>query len=153
MSQGALAQVSPKTIPRSRSQWSDVTSLWHSQPWVADARRKIARVSALSDNWDGEGSPAIKRPVLEVMNRLIKEIDSYELTEAHIGPVPGGGLGIEWRCGNRDLNLEILPDGSIEFLKAEKTPLGFDPDEMVDGQIPNDRLNEVRPLIRWLMGS
>ena len=74
--------------------------------------------------------------VLEAMNRLIKEIDSYELTQAHIGPVPGGGIGIEWRYGNRDLNLEILPDGSIEFLKAEKTPSGFDLNEMVDGQIP-----------------
>jgi hypothetical protein len=154
MNQGALAQqVSPKTIADSRSQWIEVTSLWHSQPWVADARRTIARVSALGDDWDGEGSPAPRPSALEVMNRLIKEIDSFELTQAHIGPVSGGGIGVEWRCGDRDLTIEILPDGSLEFLKAEKTSSGFNLNEMVGGKIRSDRLNEVRGLIRWLISS
>jgi len=87
------------------------------------------------------------------MNRLIKEIDAFDLPTAHIGPVSGGGLGIEWRNGDRDLSLEILPDGSIEYLKAEKTPLGFDTDHMEDGEIPGHRLGEVRALIRWLSGN
>jgi hypothetical protein len=90
---------------------------------------------------------------LEVMNRLIKEIDAYDLPTAHIGPVSGGGLGVEWRNRDRDLSLEILPDGSIEYLKAERTPLGFDTDHMEDGEIPHDRVGEVRALIRWLLGN
>ena len=51
-----------------------------------------------------------------------------------------------------DSSLEILPDGSIEYLKAERTPLGFDTDHMEDGEIPHDRVGEVRALIRWLLG-
>jgi hypothetical protein len=72
---------------------------------------------------------------------------------AQIGPVSGGGLGIEWRLGERDLNLEILPDGIIEYLKAEKTPTGFDVDRMEDGQIDRDQLTQVHQLVRWLLGS
>jgi hypothetical protein len=87
------------------------------------------------------------------MNRLIKEIDAYDLPTAHIGPVSGGGLGVEWRNGDRDLNLEILSDGSIEYLKAERTASGFQGDQMEDGEIPPDRLGEVRNLIRWLLAN
>jgi hypothetical protein len=114
---------------------------------------EVATLSALSANWDGQGSPAIQPVALEVINRLIKEIECYDLSPAFIGPVSGGGIGIEWRSGKRDLNLEILPDGSIAFLTAEKAPSGFDPNQMFDGQISGDRLNEVRPLIKWLLGN
>jgi hypothetical protein len=153
MTYAALTQTQVRSRPVPSTQWSEVTSLWRSQPWVADASRTMARMSALSENWDGQGSPAPARTVLNVMNRLFKEIDAYDLPTAHIGPVLGGGLGIEWRNGDRDLSLEILPDGSIEYLKAEKTPLGFDTDHMEDGEVPNDRLGEVRALIRWLSGN
>ena len=150
---GALTRTELYPSARPDSQWSDVTSLWSSQPWVADARLTMARVSTLRQNWDGQGSPSPAQVALEAMNRLIKEIDAYDLPTAHIGPVSGGGLGVEWRNGDRDLVLEILPDGSIEYLKAERTPAGFDTDHMEDGEIPNDRLGEVRTLIRWLLGD
>lgn len=153
MSHGALTEsrFCARAIPD--SQWSAVTSLWQSQPWVADARRTIARVSDLGHNWDGQGSPPPSRTALETMSRLIKEIDAYELPTAHLGPVSGGGLGVEWRNGERDLTLEIMPDGSIEFLKAERTPSGLDLNHMDDGVISGDRLGDVRALIRWLLGS
>jgi len=122
-------------------------------PWLDEARRTLAKLAVLSDNWDGQGSPAILGNAIGLAFMILTEIESYDLPTAHIGPIPGGGLGIEWRYGNRDLTLEILPDGSLEFLKAEKTSSGFDLNQMVDGQIPSDRLNEVRGLIRWLLGS
>jgi hypothetical protein len=90
--------------------------------------------------------------VLEEARRLLAEMEPYVMPTAHIGPVSGGGLGIEWRLGGRDLNLEILPDGSIEYLKAEKTPTGFDVDRMEDGQIDRDQLTKVHQLVRWLLG-
>ena len=153
MTYAALTRTQVHSRPVPSTQWSEVTSLWRSQPWVADASRTMARMSTLNENWDGQGSPAPVRAVLDVMNRLIREIDTFELPTAHIGPVSGGGLGVEWRNGDRDLSLEILPDGSVEYLKAERTPTGFDMDHMEDGDIPNDRLGEVRALIRWLLGN
>jgi hypothetical protein len=155
MTQQAMTGVDlrAKSSPATKGQWSDVTSLWTSQAWVPAARHSVAALCALRPNWDGQGSPAPHKVVLDLLNRLIKELECYDLTTAHIGPVSGGGVGIEWRCGKRDLNLEILPDGSLEFLKAEKTASGFDPAAMVDGEIPSDGLNELRPLVRWLIDS
>jgi len=127
--------------------------LWNSKPWVEKARRSAAALTKLQPNWDDQGSPAPKRIVLDVLDRLIGHIECYDLTTAHIGPVSGGGVGIEWRYGMRDLNIEILADGSLEYLKAEKSLTGFDSMEMVDGRIASDRLNDVRPLVRWLLGS
>ena len=132
---------------------SQVTTLGVSRPWLAEAHRSVSRLALLPDNWDGEGSPALKPVVLDEALRLLAEIEPYEMPMAHIGPVSGGGLGIEWRLGERDLNLEILPDGSIEYLKAEKTSTGFDVDQMEEGQIPRDQLAKVRQLVRWLLGS
>lgn len=132
---------------------SDATALWDSRHWLAEAHRSISRLAPLPENWDREGSPAPKPVVLDAAFRVLSEIESYEMPTAHIGPVSGGGLGIEWRLGERDLNLEILPDGSIEYLKAEKTPSGFDVDQMEEGQIPLDQITRVHQLVRWLLGE
>jgi hypothetical protein len=155
MTQPAMTRVDlrVKSSPATEGQWSDVTSLWTSQAWVPAARHSVAALGALQPNWDGQGGPVPQKVVLDITNRLIKELECYDLTTAHIGPVSGGGVGIEWRCGKRDLNIEILPDGSIEFLTAEKFPSGFDPSQMVDGQISGDRLSDLRPLVRWLLGT
>src|SRR5262249_17862283 len=112
-----------------------MTTLRDAPPWLAEACRSISRLAQLPANWDGEGSPAPKPVVLEQALRLLAEMEPYAMPTAHIGPISGGGLGVEWRLGERDLNLEILPDGSIEYLKAEKIPTDFDVDRMKDGQI------------------
>jgi hypothetical protein len=52
--------------------------------------------------------------------RKIAELDLGDLPVPHVAPVPGGGIQLEWRVGDRELELEILPDGAIEFLRAER---------------------------------
>jgi hypothetical protein len=153
MNCGAMTRTRPIVRPVPSLASNKVARLGSAAVWVDDARRTLAKLAILPDNWEGRGSPAIQTGVITLAFQILNELESYDLPTAHVGPVPGGGIGIEWRYGNRDLNLEILPDGSLEFLKAEKTSSGFDPNQMVDGQIPSDRVNEVRALIRWLMGS
>jgi hypothetical protein len=153
MNCGALTQTKPILRPVPSLASNKVAKLGTAAVWVDDARRALAKLAILPDNWDGQESPSIQGEVIALAFKILTEIESYDLPTAHIGPVPGSGIGIEWRYGDRDLNLEILPDGSLEFLKAQKTSSGFDLDQMVEGQIQSDRLNEVRALIRWLMGS
>ena len=151
MTYGTQPQTEIRSKPLPCTQWSEVTSFWRSQPWVADAGRTISRISTLQDDWDGQGSPAPSRAALESMNRVIREIDAYDLPSPHISPVSGGGLGIEWHQGQRDLSIELLRDGSIEYLRSQTTSGEPDIDQMEDGVIPSDRVNEVRNLVRWLL--
>jgi hypothetical protein len=82
----------------------------------------------------------------------LEQIERYsELPTPYVGPAVGGGVGIEWRFGSRNLDLEILPDGSIEYLKAERKSSGFDINDMEDGPVSPDNPKEVHTLIRWLM--
>jgi hypothetical protein len=32
--------------------------------------------------------------------------------------VPDGGVGFHWKIDHRDLEIEFLPDGTVEFLKT-----------------------------------
>src|SRR5208337_2963699 len=119
MNYGTLHQTQDCSTPVTCNQWSEVTSLWRSQPWVTDATRSLARISSLKSDWDGQGSPPPIRAAFEAMNQVVRELDAYDLPSPHISPVSGGGLGIEWHEGQRSLTIEILPDGSIEYLKLE----------------------------------
>jgi len=58
----------------------------------------------------------------------------------HIAPVPGGGIQLEWDRDNRSLELEIHPNGHLEFLVCEG-------DEMVDGPL-SERI--LPYLLHWL---
>jgi hypothetical protein len=128
-------------------------SLGCSSAWFTDARRAISRIASLREGWDGEGGPAPKRQAINAAAALLDEIKAYrKLPVPSVGPMIGGGLGIEWHYGPRELDVEVLPDGTIEYLKAERKATGFDVNKMQDGRIPADNLREVRKLVRWLIG-
>jgi hypothetical protein len=146
----AKAQVAAKPLPS--PQWSPVTSLWGSPAWLTDADKAISRLENLRVGWDGEGGPAPQPRAIHSAWEILSQIEPYhELPPAHIGPTLGGGIGIEWHTETRDIDLEILPDGSVEYLKTVKTSDGPDVNQMEDGQIPPSSLRDVRRLVRWLV--
>jgi hypothetical protein len=148
-----FAQAKAASSPLPSTQWSSVMPLWRSPAWLADTQRALSRLAELNAGWDGSGSPAPQSMAIGAASRLLDELDAYcDLPTPSVGPVAGGGLGLEWRNGSRDLDLEFLPDGTIEFLKSEKKPSGLDVKEMEDGLIPSDNPREAKKLIRWLMG-
>jgi len=149
-----FAQIHPRSVsqPLPSAQWSKVTTLSGSPAWLVDARRSISRIAELRQGWDGETSPAPQRQAIDSANRLLEQIERYwELPVPCVGPAIGGGVGIEWRFETRNLDLEVLPDGSVEYLKADQGPAGFDVNNMEDGPVSLDNPKEAHALIRWLM--
>lgn len=65
----------------------------------------------------------------------------------HFAPVSGGGIQLEWRRQNRELELEILPNGEIAFLKAPE------PGEMEEGVLPLSFHADVFELVKWFEGN
>jgi hypothetical protein len=107
----------------------------------------VFRIEALKADWDSYGSPP---PTLVAINRsldilrAIAELNLLDLPAPHVVPVPGGGIQFECGVGQRELEFEILPDGSAEYLKAE----GGDP--VAEGTLT---LSQVDSLLAWLVGG
>lgn len=67
---------------------------------------------------------------------------SYAIPSMRIDPVSGGGVQLEWGIGARSLEIEILPDGSVEYLVVEGK-------DMLEGAVNDQTM--LRLLLRWLM--
>ncbi|HEY9833366.1 MAG TPA: hypothetical protein V6D26_22630 [Stenomitos sp.] len=114
-------------------------------PWQLNTIRGIAKLANLPDNWDGYGSSKIQQKALETAFHLVLAIQLEEPPTPHISPVPGGGIQLEWQTSTRELELEILPDGSIEFLTV------LEGNDIEEDCLPLDRVGEAQRLIYWLM--
>ena len=126
-------------------QSSKVISLLNLSSWQLNTIRAIAKLANLPDDWDGYGSSKIQPNALTTAFHLVLAIQVEEPPTPHISPVPGGGIQLEWQASTRELELEILPDGSIEFLTV------LEVNDIEEDCLPIDRVGEAQKLIYWLI--
>ncbi len=126
-------------------QSSKVIPLSKLSSWQLNTIRAIAKLGSLPDNWDGYGSSKIQPKALATAFHLVLAIQVEEPPTPHISPVPGGGIQLEWQTSTRELELEILPDGSIEFLTV------LEGNDVEEDCLPLDQVGEAQRLIYWLM--
>jgi len=94
-------------------------------------------------NWDGYGSPPIEQAALRKAITLLEAIQRYDLPTPEICPVTGGGIGIDWQLHPRELEIEVLPDGSAEFLMVEGEKMGS---KTIEGSFPPDATSAIQRL-------
>lgn len=124
------------------SAWNEVLPLTDLPSMLVDRLREL---SLLGDDWDGYGSPRITEPAKQTAVNMLSSMQSYAtMPNMQLDPVTGGGLQFAWEIGTRGLEIEILPNGAVEYLVA-------DGDDMVEGAL-NDSATLVR-LLRWLLRS
>ena len=99
------------------TQASEIISVSGLSRWQIEAVRDLIRIASLPHNWDSYGSPPPSKVATKVALNLLIHIRIEYLPCARVTPVSGGGVQIEWDTGRRTLEMEILADGSIEFLK------------------------------------
>jgi hypothetical protein len=130
--------------PVRNAQLSEIVPFFDATPEFIDALRAISDLMQLDDNWDSYGSPRIQRAAVERAVQVLRAADKQDPPPPRIVPVSGGGLQIEWAAGARELEVEMLPDGSIEFLRVEGN-------EMTEAPLPPGRVDLVVPmLLEWL---
>ncbi len=127
------------------SQWSGVTVLSNASPWLARVLRSVAALATFPPEWDGYKSPAIQQAAVESACRLLTAIEAEDLPVPQACPGPGGGLQIEWRAKNRELELELTPDGQVEFL------LVLEGCHMTEGRLSIHQVESVRSLVNWVL--
>ncbi|MFQ5538907.1 MAG: hypothetical protein ACE5FB_00775 [Candidatus Binatia bacterium] len=123
-----------------RAQWSPFVPILSN--WQTQALRALFQIATLPHNWDSYGSPPLSPTSLATSIDLLSEIDLDDLPIPHVAPVPGGGVQFEWSVGQRELEFEILRDGSVEFLKVDsKQPVE-------EGQLRY--VDQMFSLLSWL---
>ena len=99
--------------------------LWYS---VNDERDTID----LPKNWEASGSP---KPTITAINGAIECIGNVAslgfetLSVPFVAPMADGGVQLEWDHGDRHLEIEVLPDGSMAYVmmrgRSEIDSYGF----------------------------
>jgi len=132
-------------------QWVKTTPLLNSS-WFYEAVNAISALERLSDNWDGYGSPRISPMALLKATQLVSGMSSDCLPLPEICPAPGGGVGIHWTLGARELEFTIYPNGAIRFLKV-LGELRTGAETLEDGTLLGTGSTDVRPFVRWLVSA
>ncbi len=126
-----------------RRQWSGVKSL-QSPAWLKEIYDRISALEALKENWDSYGGLPVAETAIKAVRVLLSNLDIEDLPTPHVAPLPDGGVGLHWRVGARDLEIEVEPNGEVHFLQ---TDIGG---ESIPGDVRS--LLEAQNALDWVLG-
>jgi len=135
------------TVKKSTTQQSTEVSFLDADSWVTDVFQRLTELESLRTNWDSYGSEPPQPSALRTARQFLTQIPSTGIPAPTVTAVPGGGVGLHWRLGDRGLEVEFLPDGQTEFLKS----FGTDDSSVEEGSLNPREIQ--RPLWKWLVGS
>lgn len=141
--------VRPEKPKAAEVQWSKVIPIRDLSSWQDDAVIGVLKISKLPQNWDSYNSPPPTKKAVDASINLLRDkyVSSIDLPAPFIVPISGGGIQIEWIIDDRELELEVLPDGSIEYLKSENK----EPCEEEKIAFPSSA--EIFSLLSWLLSE
>ena len=128
-----------------RAQWVGVVPVDLLSQWQVQAVKMVLQTANLLENWDTYGSAAPTPAAVDTAMALIMQIDLEDIPVPYVVPVPGGGIQLEWIMNQRELELEVLPDGSVEFLKTESGQ------PTQEGPLARASPPEIASLVAWLV--
>ncbi|MBI4528878.1 MAG: hypothetical protein HY695_34205 [Deltaproteobacteria bacterium] len=129
------------------AQWSEVIHLRQLSQPVIEAVKRLLTVRELPHSWDSYESPPPSELAIGVAIRLLIGVDLDEFPSPRIVPISGGGVQLEWDVGSRELELEILSDGTIRYLKVEEG----EPTE--ESEIGPSHFARLASLLSWLISE
>lgn len=146
-----------RRVPGQRTaQWNRVTPRDAAPEWLMSALKALARLAHLAPDWDGYGSPRVRAAALQMAHRLVAILEQTPKTPPLpaplICPVTGGGISFAWQLDARELEIEILPDGTAQYLVVTMDP-ATGQEEAYEGQLPLDQPAYGQQLAAWLVGG
>lgn len=106
------------------------------------ALKEILQVAALPEDWDTYGSPSPAPRLVDTCIALVDLVD--DLPVPRVVPIPEGGIQLEWTTGERELEVAVLPEGHIEFLRTQGG-------ELVDeGKLGVQDYGQFLSLLTWI---
>jgi hypothetical protein len=138
-----VPSVSAEVEVRHGGHFADVTAVSEAPLWYFRAVRIVNDFRDLEANWDSYQSPPPTEVARASALRVLRFVPEVALGAPHIAPVSGGGIDLGWYFDRSRLEVEVLPDGSIEYLFQ-------DPDGRIDdGSIAAGHVSSIREQLRW----
>lgn len=110
-----------------------------------DAQSDLQALLRLTDNWNGMGASAVSDRTVTAAGRMLEDASRYSIPAPSVAAASDGGVALEWHVSARQLELEVLPDLSLEFAQ-------FDSGSLVgEGVIGSADDPEATRLFRWLV--
>ncbi len=135
----------------SSEQSTEVITIGSDPSWVPYCLAKLAEFERLPENWDGYLSPPIGQSALSNARRFLATTQIQGLPTPAVLPVSGGGIGLNWVSGPKEVELTLLPDGRVEFLKVLHGDLTGD-DATQEGVWQEESFSdEAKKTLEWLI--
>ncbi len=94
---------------------------------MATPIEQLEAMRCLSENWDGYGGAPPRPQAIDLAQDFVRLLEVLRKASEpnaqalYVSPTRTGGVQIDWEDRFREHEIEIYPDGSIEFLHYEKT--------------------------------
>lgn len=124
---------------------TSVTPYFLREDWLISAINDIVEIGHLPANWNSYDSPPLTTDARKQALELALKFSHQSLPEPLIAPVSGGGVQFLWTIGPKELELEVMPDGAIEFLRV------YGDDTMREGRIDPKLADHLSEQVRWLV--
>jgi hypothetical protein len=122
------------------------------EEWVLPTSQAVVQLAHLPPNWDGYGSPPLSLLALGAAHRLVKALKRLRMPIPQVFLVTGGGIDFSWQSDSRELDVEILPDGSARYL-AVLTDSTTRQESTEEGLLSLHQPEPARTLAAWLIGN
>ncbi|MDQ6601635.1 MAG: hypothetical protein M3176_14435 [Chloroflexota bacterium] len=89
---------------------------------LARADRRLADLARLEDDWDSYGAAPIAPEAIKIAAHLMRRVLMHRpyppgfAGPYFVGPIPYGGIEIEWRNCDKRVEIDVRPDGSLDVL-------------------------------------
>lgn len=134
-------------VARTTSQGFDVVKIDPQWTWQKEPVLRIAECSTLKENWDSYGGHAPSFDTVLAAIDLIDAIPQHEPPRPRIVPLATGGIQLEWKVDQRELDIEIGSDSTYRYLKFDPSITSGE----LENELPLNSLSEVEDLLSWLI--
>ena len=91
---------------------------------MATVGEQLEAMRGIGENWDGYHAAAPCASAIDLAGDFVRLVEAVRrgsrALPLHVGPTPPGGVMIDWEDDQTEHEIEINPDGSIEFLHMNK---------------------------------
>jgi len=112
--------------------------------WVVEAARKLEALGHLRANWDSYGGKPLNQGIKKFTVQVLKSLRNEDLPIPAVVLGSGGTIQLEWHVKQKELEVELRDDNTIEFMKVLQNG------DTTEGEARDNVAAALRGLSRWL---